>query len=63
VAIAFSIRWLGPGMMGHTCNPTSQEAERLRIQGQPGLHKETLYQKEKRKSVIEVWTLDWFVCI
>jgi hypothetical protein len=35
-----------PGVVGHPCNPRLQEAGagRLSVQGQPGLHSETLSQ-------------------
>jgi hypothetical protein len=35
------------GVVAHTCNPSMQESEagELQIQGQPGLHCETLSQK------------------
>jgi hypothetical protein len=34
--------------MAHTCNPSTQEveAEDFWVQGQPGLHSETLYQNK-----------------
>jgi hypothetical protein len=35
-------------MMGHSCNPSSQEAEvgKSKVQGQSGLHRESLSQKK-----------------
>jgi hypothetical protein len=37
------------GMVTHVCNSITPEAEAggLQIPGQPGLHRETLYQKKK----------------
>jgi hypothetical protein len=39
-----------PGVMEHTCNPSTQkvEVEGLRVPGQPGLHSETLSQKQNK---------------
>jgi hypothetical protein len=35
-------------VVGHICNPSTWEtkAEGLQVQGQPGLHHETLYQQQ-----------------
>jgi hypothetical protein len=40
-----------PGLLVYTCNSSTWEAETggLQIQGQPGLHSESLSQKKKRK--------------
>jgi hypothetical protein len=40
-----------PGMVDHTCNPSIEEVETVgsRVWGQPGLHSETLSQKERKK--------------
>jgi hypothetical protein len=37
-----------PGMVVHTCNPSTQEVEvgGLKVQGQPGLHNESLSLKK-----------------
>jgi hypothetical protein len=39
-----------PGMIVHACNPSTQEAEAggLQIPDLPGLHSETLFQKNKK---------------
>jgi hypothetical protein len=38
------------GMVAHTCGPSTWEAETkgMLVQGQPGLHSETLSQKDQR---------------
>jgi hypothetical protein len=44
--IGYLLQHLGPGVVVHTCNPNSQEAEagRSRVGGHPRLHKKTLSQ-------------------
>jgi hypothetical protein len=40
-----------PGMMLHACNPSTWESEAgFSVQGQLGLHCETLPQKKKKKT-------------
>jgi hypothetical protein len=43
------------GVVIHSCNPSTQEAEAegLRVQGQPGLHSKTLFQKIKGRKNIQ----------
>jgi hypothetical protein len=38
-------------MVGHACNPSPQEADTggSQVWGQPGLHSETLSQKQKQR--------------
>jgi hypothetical protein len=40
-----------PGLLVYTCNSSTWEAETggLQIQGQPGLHSESLSQKKKKE--------------
>jgi hypothetical protein len=40
-------------MMAHACNPSTQETEAggSSVEGQPGQHKETPSQKEKKKEM------------
>jgi hypothetical protein len=38
-------------MMAHICDPSTREAERggSRVQGQPGLHSETMFQNKTKQ--------------
>jgi hypothetical protein len=47
--------FLVPGVLAHTCNPSSQgaNARGLGVPGWFGLHSETLFQKGKKRRVEE----------